>query len=64
MPSDKAGRLFLKDGKVVEPDPANLSAYVEHLPRRRGHWPSSPEIQRAMMERYVQPPAGDGERSG
>ena len=53
MPSDKAGRLFLKDGIPVEPDPDNLAAYTEHLPRRRGHWPSSPEISSAMLERYV-----------
>ena len=53
MPSEKAGRLFLQDGVPVEPDPDNLEAYVEHLPQRRGHWPSSPEISSAMLERYV-----------
>ena len=53
MPSEKAGRLFLKDGQPVEPDPANLAAYVEHAPERRGHWPTSPEIERAMLERYL-----------
>lgn len=53
MPSEKAGRLFLLDGHVVQPDPANLAAYVEHAPARRGHWPTSPDIERAMLERYL-----------
>ncbi|MEQ1617567.1 MAG: hypothetical protein ABL883_04385 [Terricaulis sp.] len=52
MPTAKVGRLFLKDGKVVQPDPDRLGDYVEHEGRRRGHWPSSPEIAAAMMERY------------
>lgn len=52
MPSDKAGLLFLLGDKVVEPDPARLSAYQTHSGQRRGHWPSSPEIAAAMMERY------------
>ena len=58
MPSEKAGRLLLKDGKVVQPDPDHLAAHVEHLPQRRGHWPSSPEISQAMLERYLRPPGG------
>ena len=52
MPSDKAGLLFLLGDKVVEPDPARLSAYTTHAGQRRGHWPSSPEIAAAMMEKY------------
>lgn len=52
MPTAKAGRLFLKDGKAVQPDPDRLGDYVEHEGQRRGHWPSSPEIAAAMMERY------------
>ncbi len=52
MPTAKVGRLFLKDGKVVQPDPERLGNYVEQEGRRRGHWPSSPEIAAAMMERY------------
>jgi hypothetical protein len=52
MPTEKVGRLFLKDGKVVQPDPDRLDEYVEHAGQRRGHWPSSPEIAAAMMERY------------
>ena len=53
MPSERVGRYFLKDGRVVEPDPANLDACVEHAPHRSGHWPTSPEIERAMLERYL-----------
>jgi len=49
MPDGKEGLLFLKDGVPVQPDPDNLGAYVEHAGRRRGHWPSSPEIGSAML---------------
>jgi hypothetical protein len=53
MPSEKAGLLFIAaDGKVVQPDPDRLSEYTTHSGRRRGHWPSSPEIAAAMMEQY------------
>ena len=51
MPVGKEGLLFLKDGQPVQPDPANLKKYHEHAGRRRGHWPSSPEIGSAMLER-------------
>lgn len=52
MPVGKEGLLFLKDGKVAQPDPTNLGDYVEHAGRRRGHWPSSSEIGSAMLDRY------------
>jgi hypothetical protein len=52
MPTEKAGRLFLKHGEVVQPDPDRLGDYIEHEGKRRGHWPSSPEIAAAMMEKY------------
>lgn len=52
MPTEKAGRLFLKDNKVVLPDPDRLGDYFEHQGARRGHWPSSPEIAAAMMAKY------------
>jgi hypothetical protein len=48
MPRGKEGLGFLKDGKLVQPDPGNLDDYVEHAARRRVHWPSSPEIYSAM----------------
>ncbi len=50
MPSDKAGLIFLSTGRPVQPDPTALDAYITHAARRRGHWPSSPEITAAMLE--------------
>lgn len=52
MPTEKAGLLFLEDGKVVQPDPDRLEAYETHAGQRRGHWPSSSEISAAMFEYY------------
>ncbi|MBI5604516.1 MAG: hypothetical protein HY879_14310 [Deltaproteobacteria bacterium] len=52
MPTDKAGLVFLKDGKVVQPDPARLDDYTTHAGQRRGHWPTSVEISAAMFEFY------------
>jgi hypothetical protein len=57
MPSDKAGLLFLDAGCPVQPDPSRLDAYVTHAPKRRGHWPSSPEITAAMLA-HLQNPRG------
>ncbi len=51
MPSDKAGLLFLRDGRPVQADPTALPSYATHAPRRRGHWPSSPDITAAMLAR-------------
>jgi hypothetical protein len=56
MPTDKVGLLFLKEGKVVQPDPERLDDYATHAGRRRGHWPTSMEISAAMFERYKKPP--------
>lgn len=56
MPTDRVGLLFLKGGRVVQPDPAQLSSYQTHQGQRRGHWPSSSEIGTAMFERYQQKP--------
>lgn len=59
MPTEKAGLLFLKDGKVVQPDPDHLDAYATHAGQRLGHWPSSPEITAAMFEHSKNnPPPG------
>jgi hypothetical protein len=52
MPTEKIGLLFLKDGKVVQPDPDHLDAYTTHAGQRRGHWPTSLEISAAMLEHY------------
>jgi hypothetical protein len=56
MPTEKAGLLFLKDGKVVQPDPGRLDEYTSHAGRRRGHWPTSTEISMAMFEHYGKKP--------
>ena len=52
LPSEAVGVLFLSDGIPVQPDPAALAGYARHEGRRRGHWPSSPDVSRAMLERY------------
>ena len=52
MPTDKAGLLFLENGKPVQPDPARLADYETHAGSRRGLWPSSSEIGSAMLESY------------
>lgn len=56
LPTDQAGLLFLKNGNVVQPDPARLQDYLTHPGRRRGQWPASAEISAAMFERYKGPP--------
>jgi hypothetical protein len=57
MPTEKAGLLFLKDGKVVQPDPDHLDDYTTHAGQRRGHWPTNSEISSAMFEHYKKPPS-------
>lgn len=52
MPAGPEGLLFLQDGSPVQPDPTRLDAYLPHGGEQRGHWPSSPEITAAMLERY------------
>jgi hypothetical protein len=52
MPTDKIGLLFLRDGRIVQPDPEHLETYATHARRQEGHWPSSAEIGTAMLERY------------
>jgi hypothetical protein len=59
MPTVKAGLLFLETGKVVQPNPDRLEDYQTHAGRRRGQWPSSPEIATAMLERYLSDPSKD-----
>jgi len=56
MPTEKIGSLFLKDGKVVQPDPDHLDDYTTHAGQRRGHWPTSTEISAAMFEHYKKKP--------
>lgn len=54
MPTEKIGRLFIRDAVVVQPDPARLADYIEHTGQRRGHWPSNTEVAAAMMARLKQ----------
>ena len=55
MPTEKIGLLFLQAGQVVQPDPDHLERYETHPGQIRGHWPSSPAITEAMLERYSKP---------
>ena len=50
MPAGKEGLLFLDQGRPVQPDPSMLATYTEHAGRRRGHWPTSPDIGSAMLD--------------
>jgi hypothetical protein len=54
MPTEKAGLLFLEGDRAVQPDPARLADYIEHRAQRRGHWPSSPEIAHAMLQKHLE----------
>jgi hypothetical protein len=56
MPTEKAGLLFLENGRVVQPDPDHLDRYQTHAGQRRGHWPGSAEIASAMLARHHQNP--------
>jgi len=56
MPTDKLGLLFLQAGKVVQPDPDHLDSYEAHAGQNRGHWPSSVDHTKAMLEQYGRPP--------
>ena len=49
MPTGKEGLLFLSAGVPRQPDPERLAEFVEHAGRRRGVWPSSPDIGSAML---------------
>ncbi len=52
VPSEALGVLFLEGEKAVQPDLGALERYRRLAGARRGHWPSSSEIGRAMLERY------------
>lgn len=52
LPSDAVGVLFLDGDKVVQPHIARLEIYPRRGGSRRGLWPSSPEIETAMVEYY------------
>jgi hypothetical protein len=51
MPTAQLGCIFLDPGgAAVEPAPDRLADYAVHRAERRGHWPTSPEISRALFE--------------
>ena len=55
LPSDAVGVIFLDGDKPVQPDPGALDRYQRKPGAPPGLWPSSPEITRAMLERYGKP---------
>ena len=55
LPSDAVGVIFMDGGKAVQPDVSALTKYQRNPGAPRGLWPSSPEISRAMLERYDEP---------
>ncbi len=55
LPSDAVGVVFMEGDRAVQPDVNRLDNYQRNPGAPRGHWPSSPEIARAMLERYGKP---------
>jgi hypothetical protein len=55
LPSDAVGVIFMDGEKPVQPDVNALDRYRRNPGAPRGLWPSSPEISRAMLERYGEP---------
>ena len=55
MPTSLAGLLFLENNTVVQPDPDRLGIYETHAGQRRGHWPGSYDIDRAMLSLIDRP---------
>jgi hypothetical protein len=49
------GVIFMDGEKPVQPDVNALDRYQRNPGAARGFWPSSPEISRAMLERYGKP---------
>lgn len=39
MPSSHAGLIFIREGRIVEPDPTRLDDYQQRPASRRGVWP-------------------------
>jgi len=55
LPSEAVGVIFMDGEKPVQPDVSALDKYQRNPGTVRGFWPSSPEISRAMLERYGEP---------
>jgi hypothetical protein len=56
IPSDEVGFVFLDGENPVQPDLGALTRYQRRSGSRRGVWPTSPEITRAMLASYRKPP--------
>jgi hypothetical protein len=61
IPSEAVGVVFLEAGKPVQPNVETLDKYQRHAGAVGGVWPSSPEISRAMLERYKKQSGSGGE---
>jgi Nucleotidyl transferase AbiEii toxin, Type IV TA system len=55
LPSDAVGVVFMDGNRPVQPDVNALDKYQRHPGAPGGLWPSSPDISRAMLERYGKP---------
>jgi hypothetical protein len=55
LPSDAVGVIFMDGDKPVQPDVNALDKYQRNPGAPSGLWPSSPDITRAMLERYDKP---------
>jgi hypothetical protein len=55
LPSDAVGFLFQDGDRPVQPDLTTLDRYTRNPGAPGGFWPSSPDIARAMLERYAGP---------
>jgi hypothetical protein len=55
LPSDAVGVIFMDGGKPVQPDLDALDRYQRNPGGVSGVWPSSPDITRAMLDRYGEP---------
>jgi hypothetical protein len=53
LPSEAVGVIFMDCDKPVQPDVTTLDRYRRNPGAPRGLWPSSPEINAAMLERYT-----------
>ena len=52
LPSDAVGVIFMEGERAVQPDVTTLDKYQRNPGDPRGFCPTSPEISRAMLERY------------
>jgi len=55
LPSEAVGVVFLDGGRPVQPDVSVLDRYHRNTGAPGGLWPTSPAIDRAMLELYTKP---------